>query len=81
MSFLADIVSNTVGAGRHIVSNTVDVGGKIVSNTVDAGKKVAGKTLNATDDILTGLVKKFAVPLGVLGAVLVLLLVVFMLVR
>ena len=81
MSFLGDIVSNTFGVGKHIVSNTVDAGGKIVSNTVDAGKKVAGKTLNATDNILTGLLKKFAVPLGVLGAVLVLLLVIFMLVR
>lgn len=81
MSFLADIVSNTFGAGKQIVSNTALAGGKIVSNTVDAGKKVAGNTLNAGDNLLLALLKKFAVPLAIVGVVLVLLLVIFMMVR
>ena len=81
MGFLDTILSNTLGAGKNIASNTVGAGKTIVGNTVAAGKKVASNTLDAGDNLLLALLKKFELPLGIAGAVLVLILVIYMLLR
>lgn len=81
MSFLKTIVDNTLQAGLNIAGNTVAAGGKVAKNTADAGKGIVENTAGAGGSLVTDILKKFAVPLAVLGGLLVLVLAILIMLR
>lgn len=77
MSFLKSIVDNTLQASLNIAGNTAHAGKTIASNTVGAGKKIVENTADAGNNLLLATLKKFAVPLGIALAVLLIALFIY----